>query len=116
MNYGHGKELRRCLYRCAAICGAAAKATHDDERQKEQRQREEGGLRNAEPENYDTRDVVLGHVRGFPRGRVWWVFALFDSSGLAGTTRHDTGYWAHDTGLRLGLEPLAGRERIAAVC
>jgi hypothetical protein len=27
MNYGHGKELRRCLYRCAAICGAAAKVS-----------------------------------------------------------------------------------------
>jgi hypothetical protein len=24
------------------------------------------GSANAEPENYDTRDVVLGHVRGFP--------------------------------------------------
>jgi hypothetical protein len=25
MSYGCGKELRRCRYRCAAVCGAAAK-------------------------------------------------------------------------------------------
>ncbi|KAJ7824586.1 hypothetical protein B0H14DRAFT_2597120 [Mycena olivaceomarginata] len=27
MSYGCGKELRRCLYRCAAVCGAAAKVS-----------------------------------------------------------------------------------------